>query len=47
MFINNTKKTKTMKTISDQIASFEATRQAKNARMTQMMDAAGEAGGGV
>lgn len=34
----------TMKTISEQIAAFEATRQAKSARMTEIMTKAGEEG---
>jgi HK97 family phage major capsid protein len=33
-----------MKTITEQIAAFEATRQAKSARMTDVMSAAGEKG---
>lgn len=32
------------KTIGDQISAFEATRQAKSARMTELMEAAGESG---
>lgn len=35
---------KSMKTIADQISAFEATRQAKSARMTEIMTTAGDAG---
>lgn len=37
-------KTMSKKTIAEQIASFEATRQAKSARMTEIMDASAEKG---